>query len=298
MKPLLIALTLLLPLAAAATSAEESYLASRDRYIATFNPKGQPLNIDDKVLDEHERALDDLGKQLGGVVGPVEFNGVAAKGKINLGSLVQGDIGFGTLDALVYSLDDDKTHIVVTTEGLLTRWVRAHRNWWEPNVANVPQDIGEALKSDPFYTQALNTDAAVTKFAVIPIAKPANAKFAFAMLVARQQDIGRAVPDEIIVSLRRGGRVFVATTTVNIKTGAIAACDRIWRGYENKAKAAQDAYIASQLTDAKASAERSRLEQHGDAAFHRCYAERAKRQAFFPGLAKAAQALLARLPAR
>ena len=46
----------------------------------------------------------------------------------------------------------------------------------------MPQQIGAALKDESFYTQAIPTDAAVVNFNDLPIAKPASASFAFAML--------------------------------------------------------------------------------------------------------------------
>jgi hypothetical protein len=65
-----------------------------------------------------------------------------------------------------------------------------------------------------------------------------------------------------------------------------------------KAAAAQDAYIASQLKDEKLSEQRSRLEEEGDAAFHRCFAQRAKGSKSVAELTRQAQALINRLPSR
>ena len=61
----------------------------------------------------------------------------------------------------------------MTTDALLDHWLDEHKNWWGPKVANVPQDVAAALKSEAFYTQALMTDAAIMKYAELPVAKPA-----------------------------------------------------------------------------------------------------------------------------
>ncbi len=176
---------------------------------------------------------------------------------------------------------DDKTHIIVTTDALLAHWLREHKDWWGPKVANVPQQVNAALTSEAFYTQALQTDAAISKYVELPVAKPAQAKFAFAMLSARSQDIGPRTADELIVAVVQGTRVFVVSAPANAKIEPMPACQQIWQEAEQKAAAAQDAYIASQLKDEKLSEQSNRLQEEGDAAFHRCFAQRAKSEKFF-----------------
>jgi hypothetical protein len=56
--------------------------------------------------------------------------------------------------------------------------------------------------------------------------------------------------------------------------------------------------VASELKDEKLSEQSTRLEEEGDAAFHRCFAQRAKSQSYFAALTRQAQALVDRLPAR
>ena len=60
------------------------------------------------------------------IVGPVEIKGLGA-GKLSLGSLYEGDLGFGSLDGLLFASEDYKTAIVVTTRSLFMRWLRAHK---------------------------------------------------------------------------------------------------------------------------------------------------------------------------
>ncbi len=55
---------------------------------------------------------------------------------------------------------------------------------------------------------------------------------------------------------------------------------------------------ASEPQHAEPANQRERLEEKGDAAFHRCFAQRAKDQSFFPALTRQAQALVDRQPAR
>jgi hypothetical protein len=298
MKSLLIALLLLAPVTAKAASRAEAYFSSRDAYIAKFKAIGDAQKVDDDALKQHELAINELGKLLRPIVGPVAIESFPAEGKSNLDSLFEGDLGFGLLDGLRYSSADDKTHVIVTTNALFAHWLREHKDWWGPKVANVPQEVNAALTSEAFYTQALQTDAAISKYVELPVAKPAKAKFAFAMLLAHTQDVGPRTPDELIVAVVQGARVFVVSAPANAKIEPMPACQQIWREAERKAAAAQDAYIASRLKDEKLSEQRNRLEEEGDAAFHRCFAQRAKSEKFFAELTRQAQGLIDRLPAK
>lgn len=296
MKYILVALLALIPVAAAAASLEHSYFAARDGYIDKFKPAETNVDLDEAGRKQEELARGDLENQLRRIIGPSDIKGFSGPGKINLDTLFQGYSGFGLLDGLLYSSADDKTHVVVTTGALLDHWLREHKDWSGPADANMPQDTAAALKSDTFYTQALRTDAAIAKYAELPVAKPANAKFAFAMLAARSQDIGPRTPDEIIVAVVSGGRIYVLTAPAKAKIGPEPACQRIWRDATRKAAKAHAAYVASGLKDNKLFEQSTRLEEEGDAAFRRCFAQQAKGRSFVAALTRQAQGLIDRLP--
>ena len=102
--------------------------------------------------------------------------------KLNLGSFYKGDEDFGTLDGLRFDsllgengqkagstgkdekYVEPKSHIVVTTQTLFERWLRAHKEWWGKNIKNVPQQMAKALSDESFYTQAISNGSAVVKF--------------------------------------------------------------------------------------------------------------------------------------
>jgi hypothetical protein len=295
MKSILVALLVSISAAAGAASLEESYFAARDGHIEKF--KAADPN-DDRVRKEEELARDDLQGQLRRIVGTSDIKDFAAPAKSNLDTLFAGDAGFGQLDGLVYSSADDKTHIVVTTDALLGHWLRAHKDWWGPTVANVPQDVDAALRSEAFYTQALKSDAAISRYAELPLPKPAKATFAFAMLAARSQDLGPRTPDELIVSVARDGRVFVVTAPANAKVDPVPACERIWRDASRNAAKAHEAYVASGMKDDKLFEQSTRIEEEGDSAFRRCFAQQAKGRSFVAALTRQAQELVDRLPSR
>jgi hypothetical protein len=298
MKSFLIACLVLTPVAAAAASPEARYFAVRDRYVAKFAATGDAGKIGDGAFKEHDRAKVKLAKLLRPIVGPVAIKGFPAPGKANLDSLFKGDLGFGLLDGMLYSSADDKTHLIVTTDALFAHWLREHKAWWGPTVANVPRGVAAALKSEAFYTQALMTDAAIFKYVELPVAKPVKARFAFAMLAARSQDIGPRTPDELIASVVQGGRVFVVSAPANVKIDPMPVCQEIWRESERKTAELREAYAASEPRDDRLFEQSVRMEEGGDAAFRRCFAQRAKEQGFFAVLTKQVQALVDGLPSR
>ena len=79
-------------------SPEDRYIATRDAAIARFTPEMAP-KLGDKVVQEEEAARTELERQMRVIVGPVEIAGLGP-GKLSLGSLYTGDLGFGSLDGL------------------------------------------------------------------------------------------------------------------------------------------------------------------------------------------------------
>jgi hypothetical protein len=291
MRRLLALVLLLLPLPALAS--EDAYLAARDRYIAQFKPKPGAGEPDERTTKAEQRARADLEAQLRKIIGPSPVKGFPPQGSSNLQGLVEGELGFGQLDALTYATKDGKLRLVVTTPTLLSRWLARHKNWWKAN--NVPQDVNAALRSESFYTQAISSDASIARFAEIPVTKPASASTAYAMLSMSRQDIGPGVPEEIIVSVARPDRVFILSAAASTKITPIKACDAVWEASERKAKTLYDAYQASGLKDQKVFDQYTRTQEEGDAAFRRCFNERAKNEPFFAALTRQTQELVNRL---
>jgi hypothetical protein len=170
-----------------------------------------------------------------------------------------------------------------------------HKEWWGKDSNNIPQEPSAAVKENDFYTQAVLTDAAIMRFAELPIRKPAGAAFVFAMLAARTQDRAPDKADEIFVALARGGKVFIAYTKEFGAVGPIAACAAVRGGYAKRAsEAAQE-----EGSDDKSRREKSdTLSARSETEFLRCFAEQAPQQNGFAAATQAAQALIDRLPAR
>ena len=282
--------------ASAQSNPEARYIAARDAYIAKFKRADKAGKYDDNVGKEEEVARADLAKQLLAIIGPVEIGGVPNTGKLSVDTLLYSDVGFGGLDGLVYGNDDDKVHVVVTTETLLTRWLTAHRNWWKND--NVPQDAAGAFRSMSFYTQGVSADAAVIQYAELPVAKNAKAKAVFAMLNARTQDGSPDVPDEIFVSAVQGGLAFVGFAATEAKVGPIPVCEAVRADLVKQSEKMFEAYQKSNLKDKKAFDKSTVLREEGDNAFRKCFSTAAPKEPAFAAVVKQAQSLYERFPVR
>ena len=282
---------LLIPDAADAAAPEENYLAARDRSIkilAASRKRGTP---DKQLAAQHTRALADLEQQLRRVIGTVALKGFAQPGKINLEGLVEGDQDFGMLDGLVYVSDDKKARIVVTTQDLLKSWLRAQRSG---KGERLPEGIAPALRFAPFYTRALGGGAAFGGFAEVP-AWP-DTGFASALLVARAQDIGPRNPRELIVALVRGQHVYIVSTDAAAAIAPMPECEALWPELKKKSDAAYEAYRASGMKDKGILDRLHKAEDETDAAYRRCFAERAPRDPNFKALVAQAKGIVDALP--
>jgi hypothetical protein len=171
--------------------------------------------------------------------------------------------------------------VMVTTDGLLKNWLKLHTTWWGRDEAKMPQQPSAALKTEGFYTQAIGFDSAFQFYAELPIAKPASASFAVSYLYITAQDFGPWKPNEILVSVMQGGKLYIVSMPAKTPVPAIAACDAIWKAAEKKSQGKDD------FDDVR---------KQGDADFHRCFAERVKAMPFFAKLSAEAQALVDTLP--
>jgi hypothetical protein len=292
-----IGLLALCPVFAEAATPEQTYLAARDAQIRKLAAVLKKFGIEDKrVTKQHEQAVADLGKQVARVVGPsaLALPGLPADGKPNNDALIKGDMGFGLLDGVRYGAGDSDTMVVVTTEGLFKTWLREHRKWWRDN--NVPQDPAEALRHDSFYTQAMSTDAAVHRFAELPVKKPAAASLVFAMVGTRAQDIGSREADEVTLALLQGAKLYLVRAKAGAKLGPFPPCNEIWTKAEQKSKAEFERHQAN--PNARTPSRQSSIEDEADKAFRRCFAERAPRDKGFANLVQQAQDIIDKLPAK
>lgn len=254
-----------------AATPEQHYLDLRDRYIAKFSKAKES----DETYKQHDAALDELTGVLRGLVGPVAIKGLPADGKSNADTLFKGDSGFGHLDGLGFATEGDKQQAVVTTTSLLKHWLREHSK------DGMPQEIDAAFRSDRFYYQAIQ-DSAFAKYAELPIAKPASASAAVAVLGVRGNGDLKGPPHEIDVVAIQGDKVFFLAAADAIKTAEIPACEKVWKQMMAK-KVPQDSMAK---------------EDQAMDAYTKCFAKEAASQNWFAAAVKKAQSQLELLPLR
>lgn len=293
--------------AAGAATPEDRYIAARDAAIAKISKL-----YDGKKADEAEKAEKaagaDLFAQMKVILAEPDRKGFGPA-KLNLDAYSQGDEGFGLLDGLRFDslvgengekagadgadgkYIEPKAHVIVTTQTLLERWLRGHKDWWGKKIKNVPQQMAATFKDEAFYTQAIPTDAAVVSFNELPIAKPALATSASALLGGRTQDSAPEAADEVFVSAAANGKVYVAYSSIKPKI-EIPACRAIRADYNKKAEKAADD-LESKRIDRKAYDKLGDFRQQGEDAYKKCFTQRAPQQPAFAEATKQAQALLA-----
>jgi hypothetical protein len=285
---------------------EDRYVAARDAAIEKFSQLYDAGKSDDaqKVEDAARSALQD---QMSAILAEPNRQGFGPA-KLNLDTLYKGDQGFGLLDGLRFDAETGKTgekaggngadgkyvepkaHIIVTTERLFARWLRAHKDWWGKDLKNVPQQIGAALRTESFYTQAISTDAAVINFNTLPIARPATATFVYGFLAGRTQSEIPDAADEVFVSAEANGKVYVVYGSIEPAV-RIPACTALRAGYNKRSEEADENFRFERI-DKKAYDKLGNLRQQGEDAFRRCFTQRAPQQASFATAIKQAQTLL------
>ena len=280
----------LVPLSTLAATPEEAYLAARDKAIARVKAA-----TGDAGAKLEKTLLADLEKQLIPLVGPVSLGGLPykdlpAKGKIALETLYP-ELGYGMLDGLSFRSEDGNRSLLVTTESLLTAWLKGHAKWWEGQ-QNPPQNPDAAVRTESFYTQAVSTDAAMLLYGEVPVQKPAKASFAYAALATASQDSSPPAPDMMIVVVRQDGRFLLLKAALQTKVAPIPSCDAAKKNIDRKADAALAAYNASGLKNQAKFDDYTRLQGEANTALQACFAKNLEAAPFFSGVRGEAQKLV------
>jgi hypothetical protein len=292
---------------AAPASPEDRYIATRDAAIAKID-KLYKAKKDDEAGKLEKTTEVELTAQMKAILAEPDRKGFGPP-KLNLDAYTSGDQGFGLLDGLRFDSSigengekagengadgkyvEPKSHFIVTTQPLLERWLRGHKDWWGKDKNNVAQQVGAALKQEDFYTQAISTDAAVINFSELPIALPAGATLAVAILGGRTQDTMPDEADEVFVSALANGKAYVAYGSIKPKM-KIPACIAIKAEANKKAEKAAADFEAKRI-DKKAYDKLGDIRQQGEDAYKKCVTQRAPQQPSFAEATRQAQALLA-----
>jgi hypothetical protein len=290
-----------------AKAAEDRYIAARDAAIEQISAIYHAGNVDEAARKAEEAASADLAAQMRVILSEAARAGYGPA-KLHIDTFNKGDEGFGMLDGLRFDATlgkngekagqdgadgkyvEPKAHIIVTTQTLFERWLRAHKDWWGKDIKNVPQQIGAALKDESFYTQAVSSGSAVVNFNSLPIARPAGASFVYGMLAGRtQSDIPNAA-DNVFVSAIANGKVYIAYGSIDPKV-QVPACIAIRASYDKKAEQAEDD-LRFEKIGRRAYDKLGNLRQKGEDAYKRCFTQNAPKQPSFAQATRQAESLL------
>ena len=307
---LTIPLLLAAPIAIAAPpakTAEDRYVAARDAAIQKISAIYDAGNRDEDARKAEKAASADLLEQMRVILAEPDRDGVGPP-TLNVDTFSKGDEGCGTLDGLRFDAKlgrngetagqngadgkyvEPRSHIIVTTQTLFERWLRAHKDWWGKKTKNVPQQIGAALKDESFYTQAISSGAAVVNFNSLPIEKPAAASFAHAMLAGRTQSELPDAADHVFVAAIANGKVHIAYGLIDPPV-QVPDCLAIRGDYIKKAEQATEDLQSGKI-DRKTYDKLGNFRQKGDDAYKRCFTRNAPNRPFFNEAAQQAQRLL------
>jgi hypothetical protein len=309
-----------------AASSEQSFITARDKYLAKFKTYGDDP-VPDRVRAAEERARTDLAGELRRVLGPTDVKGFSAAGTLNLLTLFPESEDSDAIDGLMIPSDDEKARLLLTTRPLIENWLRRHKETlvnnalemgskdpikkvleekagasrdaklaaWLARHKEVAQDVDHTITSELFFAQMFSFGAAVLKYADVPVTKPAAATSVSAALIFRQQDIGPFTPDEIVVTVTQGARIAVLSAKTEFAIEKIPACQAIWDAVVEKRNEAFEHRSGANAKDAVRGDDPIDIENAGDKAFRRCFAEKAKDAPFYSALTQQAQGLVDRI---
>jgi hypothetical protein len=236
-------------------AASQAYLAARQGAVAELEamaPGRAKETADGQFLGSLQPVLQEA-------VGPIPMPaGFDREMMMVPGTLCCG-VGLWMLDGFMFFSPSGPGQVLVTTETLFRHWLQIHAR-------NEPTE--QALVSGNVLSKAIASDWRVTTFTpVLPIAKPADANLAVAALAFGNQGVVQGPPQQIVVSVIKGGRVYVAFVDRRATDPPITMCGALYE------------------------------KDRSQTAFDRCWAEHSRGENAFPALTREAQVLADRLAA-
>lgn len=282
-------LATLLP--ALAGSPVEDFIAARDRYVAELAAATAAGESDDTLIKADDADRADLKRRLEAILGPLAFAGFGAKPELSPETLLDGDVGSGALDGLVFASEDWESRLIVTPLPAFEHWL-AIRGGEDGASPEFREGAAAALGTEEAYTYSIGADAAFSRYVDLPVAA-AKGEVVRAFLGLFAQDVtDDAMPGSLVVARIGGGRVALATVPVAAEMPPIPACAAGWTEAMRAVEAARAASEKAPGDDAlweKASG----LYQDANDAFRACFAREAPAQPFFAAATREAEALLA-----
>lgn len=288
-----VALVLLLATgtAALAGSADEAYVAARDKAVAEL-AAAEKSGVAVEELDKRDAAArKDLQGRMSTLLGPLAFKGLKQTPAFSPGTLMEGNIETGDPDGLVFTNEGETTRLLVSPEPVFANWLAGRAK--EENAAPVlARGIKAAAESDDFFTLAISSDAAFTGYVALPVTAGEGETVRAAFGLFSQDVPENRLPDSIVILRVGNGRVVMASSEAKIAIKALPACDKVWKAGAAKAKALRTAAEKSRKQDDPRWDAANKADMDASTAYRACFAREAQGQPFLADVVKQAQALL------
>lgn len=270
-------------------ASDSAYFAMRDS--ASRSLDARAIESDTTVSHADSAALLHLEPYLRRLIGAVYVLGFDDRGRINLATLFPGDESSGLADGLVYESTDRHARLFVTTQTLFAAWRRARF----AKDTNATGDPIAALSREETYTPIFESDAAVVRYADLPVTARGKRVFA-AMLANRAQDICLTCrPGRLLIGVRAGHRIFVVDAAARDTIEVPASC-RKTASADTRADSAIAAYQRGGNDDSVRFAKYTTAEDRRFANLRRCYDETIRSDPRFADLVAQARTLIEALP--
>lgn len=255
-------------------TAEKDYWEARSYYFEVFKTPGNYAKEFNKTLKSggYPQDYTEAGKLartrlrdlLLPLVGCVDVKDLPSQASITIDPIP--DMNSDVLDGLRYYSSKDKFLLIITTEGLLKRYISSvnanegHVKW--------PNDINLLARIEEFYSMAIDRGGFVIRYAEIPVKTERKNTSAYAYLGMSTQGDGTPKPNEIVVAAKKDNQILILFSKWPI------TADTAIKNCFSEQKQTTD-FIVNQ----------------GDS-YIRCYEKEASKQPFFTGIQKYAQEMV------
>ena len=183
---------------------------------------------------------------------------------------------------------EPKSHIIVTTQTLFERWLRAHKDWWGKKSKNVPQQIAAAPRTSALTPGDIERRRG-GEFEFAADRETAATSFVHAMRAGRTQSELPDAADHVFVSATANGKVYIAYGLIDPPV-QVPDCLAIRGDYIKKAEQAADDLQSGKIAR-KAYDKLGDIRQKGDDAYKRCFTQHAPNRPYFADAARQAERL-------
>lgn len=275
----------------ARAGAMEDYIVTRDKLAGEVADAVKAGASDEEVDKRNAAAIKQLQDRMVALVGPFSFAGTQSTPVFMPTTLIPEFLESKQPDGLLFSSDDYLTRVFVSPEPVFLNWL-AIRGTGPHAPPDLRGGMAEAMGSGPLYNAVLGADAAFVKYMDLPVktgsGESVNAAFGLFTQTGAQND----APNAIAFTRVADARVVVGAADVGVEIPPLPACDKIWEGYDAKARALIAAAEKSKNDQDPRWQESTTVEEEGAAAYRACFQKEAPNQPFFAEATKRAEELL------